>query len=107
MSWQNLRHLIRSWYCWIFVSRFLTDTIGAARYGAFPTQVLMVFFLPLITAGIHLSFAFPLITRLLKLFSMHNIFLFGMCMLGCFLVFAIFYTIVYSMTAKTYYKIVQ
>ena len=74
---------------------------------AIHSQVLMVFFLPLITAGVHLSFAFPLITRLLKLFSMHNIVLFGMCMLGCFLVFAVFYTIVYSLTAKTYYKIVQ
>ena len=70
-------------------------------------QVLTVFFLPLITAGIHMAFAFPFIARMLALFDMTNILLFGICTLGSFLVFAGLYAAVYLITARSYYKIVS
>lgn len=71
------------------------------------SQVLTVFFLPLITAGVHVIFAFPAITRILLLFGMTNKLLFALCTLGTFLVFALFYALVYGVTAKIYYKIVS
>ena len=71
------------------------------------TQVLLVFFLPLLTAGVHILFAFPMIARLLTLFSLSNIALFGVCTAVTLILFAVIYTIVYLLTARTYYKIVQ
>ena len=71
------------------------------------TQVLLVFFLPLLTAGVHILFAFPMIARLLTLFSLSNIALFGACTAVTLILFAVIYTIVYLLTARTYYKIVQ
>ena len=71
------------------------------------SQVLTVFFLPLITAGIHVAFAFPFIYKILTLLSLFNIELFAYCSLGCFLAFALFYGIVYMLTSKLYYGIVK
>lgn len=69
-------------------------------------QVLMVFFLPLIMAGIHVAAAFNLITQLLTGFSMYNTGLFTMCTIITFLIFAVIYALVYAVTAREYYKIV-
>lgn len=71
------------------------------------SQILTVFFLPLITAGIHVAFALPIIIRMLKLFGFFNTSLFVICALICFLIFAVLYGIIYSITAKAYYKIVS
>lgn len=71
------------------------------------TQVLMVFFIPLIMAGIHVLAAFKLITRLLLLFSLTNVGLFATCTVITFLIFAGIYAAVYAVTAREYYKIVQ
>ena len=71
------------------------------------SQILTVFFLPLLTAGIHMAFAFPLMSRLLRMLGLVNINLFVLCVLMCFLVFGAFYGIVYSLTAKVYYRIVR
>ena len=69
-------------------------------------QVLMVFFIPLIMAGIHILAAFKMITRLLMVFGMSNVPLFALCTAGTFVVFAVIYAIVYAVTAREYYKIV-
>lgn len=69
-------------------------------------QVLMVFFVPLVMAGIHILAAFQMITRLLQVFMMYNVTLFALCTLGTFVVFAVIYAIVYAVTAREYYKIV-
>ncbi|MFR8518701.1 MAG: ABC transporter permease, partial [Emergencia timonensis] len=69
-------------------------------------QVLMVFFIPLIMAGIHILAAFKMITRLLQVFMMYNVSLFAICTIGTFVVFAVIYAIVYAVTAREYYKIV-
>lgn len=71
------------------------------------SQILTVFFLPLVTAGIHLLVAFPMVKRLLALLSLGNDNLFTLCTGVCFVIFAICYGIIYSVTAKTYYKIVS
>ncbi|WP_281531974.1 ABC transporter permease [Anaerocolumna aminovalerica] len=71
------------------------------------SQVLTVFFLPIVTAAIHIAFAFKVITKLLALLGLTNVVLFAWCTLGTLLVFAVFYAIIYVMTAKVYYKIVR
>lgn len=70
------------------------------------SQVLLVFFLPLIMAVIHLAFAFKIITKLLSVLNLTNISLFFMYTVGTVAVFAVIYAIIYSITAKEYYKII-
>lgn len=70
------------------------------------SQVLKVFFLPLVTACIHLAAAFPMMNRLILLFGMVNAPLFAICAVATVGVFAIIYAIVYGITARSYYKIV-
>lgn len=71
------------------------------------SQVLTVFFLPIVTAGIHIAFAFKVITKLLVILNLNNVTLFAWCTAGTMLVFAVFYGIIYTMTARVYYKIVS
>ncbi len=71
------------------------------------SQVLTVFFLPLIAAGIHMIFAFMIIARLLKLFLVNNTGLFGLVTLGCYLLFAAVYILVYKSTSVSYSRIVN
>ena len=70
-------------------------------------QILMVFFLPLLMAMLHISMAFPLIRRMLLLFGMTNTRLFIGCTAGTVLIFALVYGLIYLMTAKSYYHIVE
>lgn len=70
-------------------------------------QVLMVFFLPLVTAIIHIAFAFKVIVKLLAALILTNVTLFAICTAGTIFVFAIFYAIVYFLTSQVYYKIVS
>lgn len=71
------------------------------------SQVLLVFFLPLAVAALHIAMAFPMIRKLLELFSLTNVPLFIACTLGTLLAFSVIYAFVYSLTAKSYYKIVR
>ena len=71
------------------------------------SQVLMVFFLPLAMAIIHIAVAFPVITKLLAVFYLKNTKLFFGCTAGTVGIFAVFYVIVFVITAKEYYKIVE
>ena len=71
------------------------------------SQVLTVFFLPIVTAGIHIAFAFPIITKMLQIINLKNIDLFAICTVASFLIFTAFYAIVYALTARTYYRIVK
>ncbi|MFL0245570.1 ABC transporter permease [Candidatus Clostridium stratigraminis] len=70
-------------------------------------QVLMVFFLPLVTAIIHIAFAFKVIVKLLSVLNLTNVKLFVSCTAGTIFVFVIFYVIVYFLTSRVYYKIVS
>lgn len=71
------------------------------------TQVLMVFFLPLLFAFMHIAFAYNIITKMLVIFNLGDNTMFLIATLGIGAVFALFYIIVYSFTAKMYYQIVQ
>ena len=58
-------------------------------------------------AGVHVSAAFPIIARILKLLNLGNQTLYLVCTVVCYAVFALLYVLVYGMTAKTYYRIVS
>lgn len=70
-------------------------------------QILMVFFLPLLVAAMHIAFDFPIMLLLLRLFSITDGMLVAKCTAVVFGVFSVLYAVVYSMTARTYYKIVS
>lgn len=71
------------------------------------SQVLTVFFAPLIFAGIHMAFAFGIISKMLALFGLTDSGLFAIVALCCFLLFGLLYAAVYIITSKRYYKIVS
>ncbi len=75
--------------------------------GSIRSQVLTMFLLPLVTAGIHLTFAFPLLSRLLRALHLTQVHLFMLCTVGTLLVFAVIYVLMYLVTARTYYRIVS
>jgi putative ABC transport system permease protein len=74
---------------------------------AINSQVLTVFFAPLLLAGVHLVFAFPFVQNMIRLFGVSNKPLLIMTNFVCFLVFALFYVFVYRGTARAYYAIVS
>lgn len=71
------------------------------------SQVLTVFFAPLAAAGVHMTFAFGIVSRLLLLFGLTDTKLFAIVTLCCFVIFGILYTAVYMVTSSSYYKIVS
>ncbi len=71
------------------------------------SQLLTVFFLPLLFAVMHIAFAFPIIRKLLLCFNLNNVPLFAVTTAISIVVFALFYTIVYRLTSNVYYKIVS
>ncbi len=71
------------------------------------SQILMVFFLPIAVAAVHILFDFNMVEKLLTLFYLHNTTLTALCTLGTVLVFFLAYGVVYLLTARTYYKIVE
>lgn len=75
--------------------------------GSIRSQVLTVFFLPLVTAIIHLAFAFKMITKMLAIFNLNDVKLFAICTLITIGVFAAVYAIIYAVTARIYYRIVE
>ncbi len=70
------------------------------------SQIMKVFFLPLVMAGVHLTMAFPMMNRLLMLFNLRNPGLFAACTVVVVCIFAGIYGIVFGITAKAYYQIV-
>lgn len=71
------------------------------------SQILTVFFLPLIVAAVHIAFDFKLVLQLLTLFALRNTALTALCTLGTLAVFCVIYAAVYLLTARAYYKIVD
>lgn len=75
--------------------------------GTIRTQVLMVFFLPLAVAVVHVAAAFPLLAKLLSLFGLINRQVFVLANLATILAFAVVYVAVFALTAREYYQIVR
>lgn len=71
------------------------------------SQVLTVFFLPLAMAVLHVAVAFQVIKKLMVTLNFTNTPLYLLCTVICIAVFAVFYAIVYAITAREYYKIVR
>lgn len=71
------------------------------------SQVLMVFFLPLVVAGVHVAFAFPMITKLMFVMSFFNTGLLMTVTALSYLAFAVLYFAIYSITTRAYYRIVR
>lgn len=84
--------------------------VGLSRHEikrSISSQVLVMFFLPLLSAGVHVVFAFPALALMFRAFNMANTRLMIACALGSFAVFALIYTAVYLVTARVYYRIVS
>ena len=71
------------------------------------SQVLTMFLLPLGMAAVHLCFAFPLLTRVLKALALDNVMIFFWCTLITFGAFVAVYVLVYLITARVYYRTVS
>lgn len=71
------------------------------------SQVLTVFFLPLLFAGLHILVSFPIIGKMLATLGLWKSSLFAWITVAAYLIFALLYTLVYGMTARTYYQIVR
>ena len=71
------------------------------------SQLLTVFFLPLVGALSHLIFAHPMIEKLLSLFLISDIRLFFVTSILCYVCFSIIYFVIYKLTSNVYYKIVS
>ena len=69
-------------------------------------QVLIVFFLPLVTAFIHTAFAFKMYRKIIQLFGVDgNVTLTATIVIGA--LFVVVYLIVYQITSRSYYKIIK
>ena len=71
------------------------------------SQILTVFALPIVVAAIHLAVAFPILVKLLNILGLSNNLLFAQCAVITVLVFATVYTIIYMLTSRVYYKIIN
>ena len=71
------------------------------------SQMLTVFFLPLVTAAIHTAFAFPIVQKLLAIFNLRNTALSLMVTGVAIVIFGIFYGVIYKITSNAYYAIVS
>ena len=70
------------------------------------SQLLTVFFLPLLFAAMHLVFAFPMVQKILLLCELKNVRLFAVTTLICFGIYSLFYAVVYKKTSSIYYNII-
>ena len=71
------------------------------------SQLLTVFFIPLLLAVCHLCFAFPMIQKILLLFGLNDVTLFSVTTAITVCVFVVLYGTVYKKTSNTYYNIVS
>ena len=74
--------------------------------GTIYSQIVLVFILPLLTAGIHTAFAYQMVKRMLILFGITNHSQYFPILLVCVLVFALFYGLVFMITSKNYFRLV-
>ena len=80
-------------------SREVKDTIKS--------QIRIVFVLPIFAAAVHVTAAFPMVNRILKMLNLNNEKLFAGCLAATIIVFAVIYYLVFKVTSRTYYKIVK
>ena len=72
------------------------------------SQILMVFFIPILVAIIHVAVSFRIVKMLMSVLSLgNNSTLFIMSTVVTVVIFFVIYAIVYAITAKAYYNIVN
>lgn len=76
-------------------------------WASIKSQVLLVFFFPLLMAGLHLLAAEPCLEKILVLFQVVNVRLFAVSAFATFGMFGMIYVGVYGITARVYYHIVN
>ena len=74
--------------------------------GSIHAQILLVFFLPLGAAGLHILMAFPMLSKMLELFNLFDVKLFALCTAGTLAVFCLIYALVFAWTARAYSRLV-
>ncbi len=74
---------------------------------AISSQILMIFFIPVIVATIHVVVACPIIIKILAMMGLSDPNMFYSFMFASLIVFITIYGIIYALTARTYYKIVN
>lgn len=80
-------------------SREVKDTIKS--------QIRIVFVLPIFAAAVHVTAAFPMVNRILKMLNLNNEKLFAGCLAATIIAFAVIYYLVFKVTSRAYYKIVK
>lgn len=80
-------------------SREVKDTIKS--------QIRIVFVLPIFAAAVHVTAAFPMVNRILKMLNLNNEKLFAGCLAATIIVFSVIYYLVFKVTSRAYYKIVK
>ena len=80
-------------------SREVKDTIKS--------QIRIVFVLPIFAAAVHVTAAFPMVNRILKMLNLNNEKLFAGCLAATIIVFAVIYYLVFKVTSRDYYRIVK
>lgn len=80
-------------------SREVKDTIKS--------QIRIVFVLPIFAAAVHVTAAFPMVNRILKMLNLNNEKLYAGCLAATIIVFAVIYYLVFKVTSRAYYKIVK
>ena len=80
-------------------SREVKDTIKS--------QIRIIFVLPIFAAAVHVTAAFPMVNRILKMLNLNNEKLFAGCLAATIIVFAVIYYLVFKVTSRAYYKIVK
>ena len=80
-------------------SREVKDTIKS--------QIRIVFVLPIFAAAVHVTAAFPMVNRILKMLNLNNEKLFAGCLTATIIVFAVIYYLVFKVTSRAYYRIVK
>lgn len=71
------------------------------------SQVVWMFMLPLIVATVHTAFAYPIIHKLLMLFGIFSHTILISCIAGVVLSFSVIYWLIYRLTARIYFSIVE
>jgi putative ABC transport system permease protein len=71
------------------------------------SQILQVFFSPLLVAAVHILVAFPILSSFLKVLFLSSNRLFAGCMVVAFGMFLFIYVLIYKATAKVYYQIIH
>ena len=71
------------------------------------SQIRIVFVLPIFAAAVHVTAAFPMVNRILKMLNLNNEKLFAGCLATTIIAFAVIYYLVFKVTSRAYYKIVK